>query len=252
MYFYQLYSLYIKELKRFLKVYHQTIISPIIGGIIFLIVLVISSDNKSSVNGINYLDFASYGIIIMLMLQNSFSNASSTMVVSKVIGYISDILMPPLRPSQIIVSYCAAGITRSVIIGSLTAASLSFFIKLQLYHPFLMVIVIILGNSFTSMVGILVGIFANNFEQQSCITNYLINPLSFVSGTFFSISKLPMFFQKINLINPFYLIISSFRYCITNIEETSIFYALITLFIINIILYIFIAVAFTHGWKIKS
>ena len=203
--FYGAYMLFTREIKRFLKVYHQTIISPVISSLIFLSIFYLSIGKvKPYIHGIYFLNFMGYGIIMMVMIQNSFANSSSSILMAKVIGYITDILMPPFNGVELFFAFVFGSIVRGLMVGSLLTLVLMFIIEFNFYSPFLLLYYAISACYLMAALGILSGIITNSFDQSSAITNYVIMPLSFLSGTFYSVDRLPVILQKINLFNPLF------------------------------------------------
>ena len=250
---YNVYILSLREIRRFLKVYNQTIISPSINALIFLSIFSLAfGANKPKIEGVEFINFAGYGLIIMSIIQNSFSNSSSSIMMSKILGYIIDILLAPFTGKQIVISYIIGSIARSLCVGFAVTLVLSPFIKLSLNNPLLLLFVVLNSSIFMSLLGIIAGLATKHFDQNATITNYIITPLSFLSGTFYSIKALPLAFQRLNMINPFFYIIDSFRFCFTGNSDSNILFGMIFIFIANIALFIISSKLFDIGWRIKS
>jgi ABC-2 type transport system permease protein len=250
---YGAYTLSVREVKRFLRVYNQTIVTPVIQALVFLAVFVLAiGSNKANINGVKFINFMGYGLIAMSIIQNAFSNSSSSFIMSKIIGYISDILTPPLGSAEIIFAFTIGAVLRGLLVGIAVALALSPFIDYTLYHPFLLIFYLLSSCTILGKLGILSGLIANTFDQHSAITSYLITPLSFLSGTFYSVKDLPEFFQYVNSVNPFFYIIDGFRYCITDKADGSILTGVIFLMLSNMILYFFLDRLLSSGWRIKS
>jgi len=249
---YGAYTLTLREVKRFLRVYNQTILTPVVSSLIFLAVFVLAiGANRPDVDGIKFINFMGYGLIAMSIIQNAFANSSSSFIMSKVIGYLVDILTPPLGSVEIIMAFTFGAVLRGLLVGIAVAIVLSPFVDYTLSHPFLIIFYLLASCTLLGQLGILSGLIANTFDQHSAITSYLITPLSFLSGTFYSVKALPTFFQQVNLINPFFYIIDGFRYCITNKADGSILAGVIFLILANIILYFALEKAIRTGWRIK-
>ena len=250
---YGAYTLTLREVRRFLRVYNQTILTPVISALIFLAVFVLAiGSNRPDIDGIKFINFMGYGLIAMSILQNAFANSSSSFIMSKVIGYISDILTPPFGSAEIILAFTIGAVLRGLLVGVAVTIALSPFIDYTLYHPLLLVFYLLASCTLLGQFGILSGLIANSFDQHSAITSYLITPLSFLSGTFYSVKALPPFFQQMNLINPFFYIIDGFRYCITDKADGNITTGIIFLIIANVVLYLALDKAIKTGWRIKS
>lgn len=250
---YGTYSLTLREVKRFIRVYNQTLITPAVSALIFLAVFALAVGAKRhEINGIKFINFMGYGLIIMSIVQNSFGNSSSSLIMSKIIGYISDILTPPLGSKEIIIAFTLGAVLRGLMVGIIVTISLIPFVEFTLYHPLLLAFYILASCTLLGKLGILSGMIANSFDQHSAITSYLITPLSFLSGTFYSVKDLPKILQQINFLNPFFYMIDGFRYCLTNKADGNIIVGICFLVISNIIIYLMLEKLIDKGWRIKN
>lgn len=250
---YGLYTLYLKETRRFLKVYHQTILTPCISALILLAVFVLANENPHRlVKNVAFIDFIGYGLIIMSITQNAFANTSSSLIMSKVIGYITDLLIPPLGAFEIVVGYVLGAITRGLLVGATLLLCLMPIISLRIHDAYLLIFFSISSACLLGLLGILTGIIADSFEQTGAITNYLINPLSFLSGTFYSVEKLPTFFKCINYFNPFFYMIDGFRYSIIGSADSHIAFGAVFLTLSNVVLFSLLCSSINSGWKLKQ
>jgi len=250
---YGTYSLTLREVKRFIRVYNQTLITPAISALIFLAVFTLAVGAKRhEINGIKFINFMGYGLIIMSIVQNAFGNSSSSLIMSKIIGYISDILTPPLGSKEIIIAFTIGAVLRGLMVGIIVTISLIPFVEFNLYHPLLLAFYILASCTLLGKLGILSGMIANSFDQHSAITSYLITPLSFLSGTFYSVKDLPQILQQINFLNPFFYMIDGFRYCLTNKADGNIIVGICFLIISNIIIYLMLEKLIDKGWRIKN
>lgn len=245
------FTLFIKEVKRFLKVYQQTIVAPAFTSLLFLLVINVAIEDRTNYK-FNYIDFLAPGLIIMGMMQNSFANTSSSLLSSKVAGNIVDLLMPPFKVNEIIIVYCMAAIIRSILVGLLTFLIMMPFINFDFLNFYNLVIFSILGSMLLALIGLLAGIWAEKFDNMSAITNFVITPLTFLSGTFYSIDKLKEPFYTISLYNPFYYIIDGFRNSFIFTETESMFNGIIYLTALNAIMYLVCYYLLKSGWKLKS
>jgi ABC-2 type transport system permease protein len=251
---YGTYCLSLREVRRFLRVYHQTIITPAISSLVFLAIFGLSLANhpNKQIASINYIDFIGYGLIIMSISQNAFANSSSSVIMSKIIGYIRDLFVLPFRSSEIIIAFTIGSVLRGIFVGLVVTLALAPFISYQLQHPLLLFFYLTASCSLLGQLGILSGLYSESFDQQSAFTNYLITPLSFLSGTFYSVNALPSYIQAINYFNPFFYIIDGFRYCLTGHHDGNILHGSIILILGNIILYQLLVRLIDKGWRIKS
>ena len=244
-------TLFYKECKRFLKVYQQTILAPAFTSLLFF--LVINVAIKERVNfAYNYMEFLAPGLIIMTMMQNAFANTSSSLLSSKVAGNIVDLLMPPFSVNEIIVAYTLAAIIRSILVGFVTFIFMSYFVDFKVINLLNLLFYSIIGSIFLALIGLIAGIWSEKFDNISGVTNFIITPLTFLSGTFYSIEKLPQTFYIISLYNPFYYIINGFRNGFLDLGNKYFFYSITYLSILIIILYILCYYILKKGWRLKS
>ena len=185
------YTLYLKEVQRFFNVWLQTIVSPIVTLLLFLAVfsLAIGSD-RSDILGHKFTTFLVPGLIAMQIMQNAFANTSSSLMISKIQGNIVDILYPPLSPSEVTFALILGGITRGLVVGFFSILVSLFFIKIPFNQIFYVIAFATLGSCFLSSLGFIAGLWSEKFDNMAAVTNFIIVPLSFLSGTFFSINRL--------------------------------------------------------------
>lgn len=251
--YYGSYSLFLRETKRFLKVYHQSIIAPIVNALIFLSIFTLAVGNsREQIHNVPYKDFAGYGLIIMVIIQNSFANTSSSLIMSKLLGYINDILMPPLDGEEIVLAYTLSATLRGLIIGGILTIILFFLIEFRIHNFFLLVYFVLMACSLLANLGTLSSQITENFDQNSTISSYIIVPLSFLSGTFYSIHDLPNWMKYVNLGNPFFYIIDGFRYSLIGESDGNIMFGMIYIFFLNFIVTLLVIKIFNSGWRIKS
>tara|TARA_B100001287_G_C22670948_1_gene525255 strand:- start:1640 stop:2410 length:771 start_codon:yes stop_codon:yes gene_type:complete len=242
-----------KEIYRFLKVGIQTIIGPAISSLLFLAVFSLALGRSvEKINGIDLPYFIAPGLIMMTMLQNSFANSASSLGQSKFQGNIVDILMAPLNNLELALGYIIGSICRGIICGIATTLGVLIFVPLEIYSMPALIFFTLMGCTMMGALGTLVGIWADKWDQQQGITNFVVLPLTFLSGTFYSISKLPNFWQIVSSFNPFFYNIDGFRYAFTGISDKPLIQGILYLIIINLILIFFCYLMFRKGYKIKS
>ena len=241
-----------KEVFRFLKVGIQTIIGPAISSLLFLAVFSLALGRSiNTINGIDLKYFIAPGLIMMTMLQNSFANSASSIGQSKFQGNIVDILMAPLNNIELALGYIIGSICRGIICGFITTLGVLIFVPLQIYSISALIFYTLMGCTMMGCLGTIVGIWADKWDQQQGITNFIILPLTFLSGTFYSISRLPEVWKNISFFNPFFYNIDGFRYAFTGISDGSLIFGSLFLLTINILLIIFSYLMFLKGYKIK-
>ncbi len=241
-----------KEIFRFLKVGIQTILGPAISSLLFLAVFSLALGRSvESINGIDLPYFIAPGLIMMTMLQNSFANSASSIGQAKFQGNIIDIIMAPLNNLELALGYIIGSVCRGIICGLATTLGVLVFIPLEIYSLSALIFYTFMGCIMMGSLGTIVGIWADKWDQQQGITNFIVLPLTFLSGTFYSVSRLPDFWQNVSSFNPFFYNIDGFRYAFTGISDSSLIQGIIFLIIINIILVIICYLMFLKGYKIK-
>ena len=247
-------TLYLREVQRFMKVALQTLAAPVITSILFLMVFSVAIGNRAGLSGgVDFVTFLIPGLVMMTVLQNAFANTSSSIVVSKVQGNIVDLLMPPLGPGELLVGLAAGGMTRGIMVGIVAAASLGILGGVGLpSQPLVALAFLFLGSLLMSLAGILAGIKANKFDEMAAITNFVIQPLAFLSGTFYSVNRLPAPFDTIATLNPVFYVIDGFRYGMIGVSDRSILIGLAGLAVLNLVLGYVCYRVLCSGWRLKS
>ncbi|WP_040610352.1 ABC transporter permease [Oceaniovalibus guishaninsula] len=207
-----LYTLAQREMRRFLAVWTQTLAAPLITAGLFLAVFALAiGPARGDVMGVPFIQFLAPGILMMTVIQNAFANTSSSIMTAKVQGNIVDTLMPPLSPAELLLGYLAGAIGRGLFVAVPIGIATAFFLG-GVAHPFWALIYVVLGSAFMGGVGILTAIVATKFDQQAAISNFIIQPLSFLSGTFYSIEALPRPIYFATHANPVFYLIDGARY----------------------------------------
>lgn len=208
-----IWTLFKKEILRFWKVSFQTVAAPVITALLYL--LIFSHVLESHVQvypGVSYTAFLIPGLMMMSLLQNSFANSSSSLIQAKVMGNVVFLLLTPLAYWEIFLAFLAAAIIRGLVVGLSVWLVALFYVNLPLAHPLYIVTFALLGGGMLGALGIIAGIWAEKFDQMAAFQNFIIMPLSFLSGVFYSIHSLPSFWQKVSHLNPFFYMIDGFRY----------------------------------------
>ncbi len=247
------YSLYKKEVFRFLIVSGQTLIGPIITSILFLMVISLAIGNsKQNVLGVSFIIFLAPGLIAMQVIQQSFAHSSSSLIMSKMMGTIQDIIGSPLSSAEVTSSIILAAVTRGFLISIISSIIFYFFLDLKINNYLIFFVYLFLGCSILGSLGFIAGLIANKFDEMATITNFLIVPLSFLSGTFYSIERLPKILQSISYYNPFFHMIDGFRYAYINQMDGSLKFGIIYLIILCVIFWFIAYYLFKKGYNIKS
>ncbi len=242
-----------REVSRFLNVYTQTIIAPMVTTLMFYTVFALAFDGiHRQINGISFLSFLAPGLVMMTMVQNSFANTSSSLVISKVQGNIVDVLMPPLSALEIFVGYATGAVCRGLLVGLCTTLILSLFAPVGIYSSTHIVIFAVLGTFMLGSLGIAAGIWSDKFDHIAAVTNFIVTPMTFLSGTFYNIDVLPGIWKSIAYFNPFFYMIDGFRYGFIGHADSNIWVGMAVLLTCNIFLSILSYRMLKTGYKIKS
>lgn len=208
-----LYTLFYKEVLRFCKVLLQTLLAPVITALLYLLVFGQALSGRVDVfPGVSYVEFLVPGLIMMTVVQNAFANASSSLIQSKITGNLVFILLTPLSHLEFFLAFVAAAVLRGVLVGLGVYLATRPFIELPLLHPWLLVLFSVLGAAVPAILGVIAGVWATKFDQLAGFQNFIVMPLSFLSGVFYSIHGLPEFWRNISHLNPFFYAIDGFRY----------------------------------------
>ncbi len=205
-------TLFKKELLRFWRVSFQTVAAPVMTALLYLLVFSHVLEGRVQVHGVPYTTFLIPGLMMMSVLQNAFANSSSSLVQSKVMGNIIFVMLTPLSYLEFFLAFLAAAVIRGVVVGCCIYLVAMCFISIPLQHPMLILLFAILGSALLGTFGIIAGIWADKFDQMAAFQNFIIMPLSFLSGVFYSIHSLPEFWQRVSHLNPFFYMIDGFRY----------------------------------------
>jgi len=246
-------TLYRKEVLRFLIVAIQTVISPLVTSLLFLLVLSVAIGNeRGDVLGFSFTTFLAPGLIAMQVIQQAFSHSSSSIMIGKIQGNIVDILYAPLTAGEITLAITLAACTRSVIIALVSIVVFNFIVELEFYNFLYIFIFTLLGSFILGSIGIIIGLWSEKFDHMASATNFIIVPLSFLSGTFYSIDKLPEILKNISEINPFFYMIDGFRYGFLGTADGSIKYGILYLVVLSFVSWFAAYILFKKGYKIKS
>ena len=255
-----LWTLYMKEVRRFFKVQTQTIWAPAITTMLFLVIFTVAMGRGGRmVLGVNFATFVAPGLIVMGMMQNAFANSSFSFLIGKIQGTIIDYLMPPLSEAELMIALIGAAVTRAILVGLALTAAVALWpgVHLTLAHPWAVVWFGLMGSVMLALVGLLTSLWAEKFDQNAAVTNFVIVPLSLLSGTFYVIDNLAPVFQTISRANPFFYVISGFRFGFlgqSDIGSTNgaVLNGAIGLGVLNLVLGVVLYRLLRSGWRLKS
>ena len=247
------YTLYLKETLRFLSVFGQTIIGPIVTSILFLSVISLAiGKDRPDVLGVPFIEFLAPGLIAMQIIQQAFSHSSSSLLMGKVMGNIVDLVGAPLSASEVSLSIIFASVTRALFISVISIIIFSIMIEIEIKNYLIFFIYLFLSSFIMGAAGFIAGLWADKFDHMATATNFIIVPLSFLSGTFYSVDRLPDLLSTLSHYNPFFHMIDGFRYAFINNMDGSLKFGLIYLILISIIIWLIAYLLYKKGYKIKS
>ena len=247
------YSLYLKETLRFLNVFGQTIIGPIVTAILFLLVISLAIGNeRPDVLGVSFIEFLAPGLIAMQVIQQAFSHSSSSLLMGKVMGNIVDLIGAPLSAEEVSLSIIFASVTRALTISIISIIIFSLIIEIEIKNYVVFILYLFLSSFIMGAAGFIAGLWADKFDHMATVTNFIIVPLSFLSGTFYSVDRLPELLKTLSYYNPFFHMIDGFRYSFINNMDGSITFGLMYLTIFSIIIWYIAYLLYKKGYKIKS
>jgi len=248
-------TLYIKEVKRFFKVQMQTVWAPAITTLLYLVIFTVALGRSGrTVLGVPFADFIAPGLIVMAMLQNSFANASFSLLVGKMQGTIVDYLMPPLSTGELIAGLVGAAVTRAALVGCAVWAVMVLWpgVHVAVSHPLSLIWFGLMGSLMLALMGLLTSIWAEKFDHSAVVTNFVVAPLSLLSGTFYAVDQLSPAFRAASHANPFFYVISGFRHGFLGASDSPLLVGAIALLAINIALFAVCYALIRSGWKIKN
>ncbi len=248
-----LWTLCAKEVRRFLKVAGQTVAAPVVTTLLFLAIFTLAlGRGAAAVEGVPFADFLAPGLIMMAIMQNAFSNTSSSIVISKIQGNIVDVLMPPLGPGELTFAYAFGGVVRGLLVAAVTGLAMALFVPIHLHQPFYIVYHALAASLMLALLGIAGGIWAERYDHIAAVTNFIITPFSFLSGTFYSIGRLPETLQSLAHVNPFFFVIDGFRYGFIGVADTDPSLGLVVVAGVDLALWLLCWRMFAVGYRLKA
>src|SRR6185437_2744713 len=202
-----------KELARFWKVAFQTVAAPVVSALLYLLVFAHAlAGRMQAFPGVSYVEFLIPGLAMMAMLQNAFANSSSSLIQSKITGNIVFILLPPLAPAEVFLAYLLAAVARGMVVGLGVFAATLWIVPVPLHHPVWAIAFALVGSALLGTLGIIAGVWSEKFDQLAAFQNFLVMPLTFLAGVFYSVRTLPPFWREVSRLNPFFYAVDGFRY----------------------------------------
>ncbi len=246
-------TLLTKEILRFVKVSGQTILAPVVTTLLFYAIISLALGRSNmTISGLPFDQFLAPGLIMMAVIQNAFANTSSSLLISKIQGNIVDVLMPPLTPGELTFAFAIGGMMRGIVVGVVVALAMRFFVPFPLVHFWSALYFVCSAALALSLIGILAGMWSEKFDHMAAVTNFIITPLAFLSGTFYSIERLPDTWQILAQYNPFFHMIDGMRYGVTGHADGAVLIGGLVLLVGNIGLWLLTRHLFAIGYRLKS
>ena len=242
-------------MRRFLKVWTQTVLAPTITTLLFMAIFVWALGGSGRAPaGVNLGTFLAPGLMVMAIIQNAFQNPSSSILIAKVQGNIVDILMPPLSAGELTFGFAIGGVVRGLMVGASLWLIFSFWpgIAVTVRHGWIIVYFAFSASLMMSLIGTLTGVWAQKFDHSAAITNFLVVPLSLLSGTFYTIDRLPPILQTVSNFNPFFYLIDGVRYGFIGRSDSNIMIGIFVVLALNIILWFTAHRVFKVGYRLKA
>ncbi|MEO0032441.1 MAG: hypothetical protein RIS94_2199 [Pseudomonadota bacterium] len=249
-----------KEVRRFFKVQTQTIWAPAVTTLLYLVIFTLAlGGGNRVVLGVPFATFVAPGLIAMGMINNAFANSSFGLLVGKVQGTVIDYLMPPISTLELLLALVMAAVTRAVLVGLAVWGAMQLWpgLNLPVHHPWAIVWFGLMGSILLALIGVLTSLWAEKFDHNAAVTNFVITPLSMLSGTFYVIDKLAPAFQAVSRSNPFFYVISGFRFGFLGQSDigstnTAVLHGALGLGVLNLVLGVATYAILRSGWKLKA
>ena len=253
-------TLYIKEVRRFFKVQMQTVWAPAVTTLLYLAIFTVALGRGGRTVMVTpsievpFANFIGPGLIVMAMMQNAFANSSFSLLVGKIQGNIVDYLMPPLSTGELIAGLIGAAVTRAFLVGFAVWLAMLLWpgVSVAVRRPELALWFGLMGSLLLSFLGLLTSVWAEKFDHAAAVTNFVVTPLSLLSGTFYSVHQLAPTFQKVSHANPFFYVISGFRSGFLGVSDSPLWVGAIGLLVLNLVLWALCYALLKSGWKIKN
>ena len=248
-------TLYIKEVRRFFKVQTQTVWAPAVTTLLYLVIFTVALGRSGRmIMGVPFASFLAPGLIVMAMIQNAFANSSFSLLVGKIQGNIVDYLMPPLSTGELIAGLIGAAVTRAFMVGFAVWLAMLLWpgVSVDIRRPDLVLWFGLMGALLLSFLGLLTSVWAEKFDHAAAVSNFVVTPLSLLSGTFYSVHQLSPTFQAVSHANPFFYIISGFRAGFLGTSDSPLWIGATALLAVNVLLWAACYGLLKSGWKIKN
>lgn len=248
-----LYTLFAKEVWRFMKVFVQTVLTPVVTALLYLLVFGQALEGNVQVyEGVTYSAFLIPGLMMMSIIQNAFANTSSSLIQSKMMGNLVFVLLSPISSLEFFIAFIAAAVVRGVMVALAVYLVAIMFVDLPLVAPWAIVVFAVLGSATLGVLGLIAGVWAEKFDQLAGFQNFFILPLSFLSGVFYSIHSLPGVWQTVSQFNPFFYLIDGFRYGFFLASDADPMLSLVVTLVFLVVLSAIALLMLQKGYKIRG
>ncbi|WP_027287621.1 ABC transporter permease [Rhodovibrio salinarum] len=248
-----LWTLYRKEVMRFINVFTQTLAAPVVTALLFFAIFNLALGRAAPAwEGVTYEEFLAPGLIMMTLVQNAFANTSSSILISKVQGNIVDVLMPPLAPWELTIGFAMGGVSRGMLVAFAVFLGLLPFAPISVHSPLVAIYFAFMASLMLSLLGMIGGIWAEKFDHIAAVTNFVITPLSFLSGTFYSLDRLPENWHIAAHVNPFFYMIDGLRYGFTGYADGNVMVGALLVLLVNVALFTWAHRMMATGYKLKA
>ena len=246
-------TLYLREVRRFWKVGAQTVAAPVVTTLLYMLVFVVALKGaRPPLHGTPFAEFVAPGLIMMAILNNAFANASSSLIQAKIMGTSTDFLTPPLSPLELTIGFSLGAATRGIAVGVVTAVCVMPFAKLGVTNLLAILYFALIASLLMGMVGVLAGLWSEKFDQLSAVQNFVVLPMTFLSGAFYLVENLPQPFADISHWNPFFYLIDGFRYGFIGQAEGNLVIGVIGSAALTVVMAVACWLVFRSGWRLKS
>ena len=246
-------TLYLREVRRFWKVGMQTVAAPVVTTLLYMMVFVVAVGGaRPAIQGVSFAEFVAPGLIMMAILNNAFANASSSLIQAKVMGTATDFLTPPLNPLELMAGFALGAATRGVVVGVITALCVMPFARLGFAQVGAILYFGIMASLLMGLVGVLAGLWAEKFDHLAAVQNFVVMPMTFLSGTFYLVGNLPEPFATASHFNPMFYMIDGFRYGFIGRAEGDLWAGAAITAAITVVLGFAAWQVFRTGWRLKS
>lgn len=246
-------TLLVKEVRRFTGLYLQTILAPVVTTLLYFAIFSLAiGGSRPAVHGIPFITFLAPGLIMVAIVQNAFANTASSILGSKMQGNIVDLLMPPLSSGEVASAVILGGVCRGMAVGVANLVALAPFAGIDMAHPWAVIYFALMASVSLSAAGVLSGIWAEKFDHMAAVTNFIILPLSFLSGSFYSVALLPPAFQIINHFNPFFYLIDGMRFGFIGVADGPVLIGAVVCGLTAAVLWGVCHLVLRSGWRLKA